>query len=1003
MDYRLTDAYERRLRPLYDALDAGNWKAGNKAASNALAKYPGDQTVRLLQAILFQRSGKKAEALQVCTAVAEEVPTDERVLSTLAHLCRRLRKMYIIREVLEKATAADPRSVELLRGLFGAYARENKFAQQQQVASKLQRLSGPEEPYIWWIVCSLILQARAAVQGAASPMSPAQLLKLADGMIVKQKQRSDASWTYEETMLYVGVLQAQGKHQQALEHVQGCGGSALVIAAERGALEGRLMVAAGRLEAAAAHYKSLITKHADDWELLLSFLDVSLRPGQCINSSEPVLFGLKQAASQTADLKDPEDTSSFHQAAGQISKLQKAPENAAATTQRSLSLAAVELELRRSSCHESSSSASGTSTTGNIAAASCPGLSAALLQHFKQFGHLSSCATDLKCYVLGMPTSDRAKLCEEMRLALSAVPTFHEQDTAKSLNCLRKHLCFHQIQQWLGLPLFKSVQQAEEYASSLVHLYAVSQPLVADLEAKERGHADELLVLAASGLITAGKELESSGASLSKRLIQALLIVEAGQQKRHVSAPLRLAACFLSSLLAAPALATAQAGALDIKHIMHDTISGHVLLPGLVGSGSEDEAASLLDDMLRVYSDHERDAGDTLMMAYESGSWTKVVEFVAFGEQLSRSHTKALAQTELCLLDLTLHASKGPDKLASAKSEEMAVPGELPASMEFHEDLSVRPSWMPPSAAPAPMRLLEWWENSTSRPEPDLPWWIAAKSSSSSAGSSWREVSSSSLQARRTLASQLTALRTQLGNNSSQFATKQGELWRSESMEADPFAASTYTAASQKFTLLLTQCLQHTQELVSEQSSSSVDGQADGIEHSRAFAQSLHGLASTFLGLCEQVCHLLSNSKPEGQDTLLLHSHGLLAAAALARQQAVWLALVLPLWSLEHDMVTPAQQSQDSMGQSGASIRQLCSASLQKVTNRVQELLNGSSNMQTTLLQEESEHIAALWTWERAFKPNKILSSLARDQETVAENIIASCKSSLGHLRCGAD
>lgn len=159
--------------------------------------------------------------------------------------------------------------------------RENKFAQQQQVASKLQRLTGPEEPYIWWIICSLILQARAAVQGnhatsstaafdahhssfcdgsvcdlamcavlqtrldvsdiststsqagacpagfqnvccgkqqpgsdhlhlctgAASPMSPVQLLKLADGMIVKQKQRFEAAWTYEETILYVGVLQ----------------------------------------------------------------------------------------------------------------------------------------------------------------------------------------------------------------------------------------------------------------------------------------------------------------------------------------------------------------------------------------------------------------------------------------------------------------------------------------------------------------------------------------------------------------------------------------------------------------------------------------------------------------------------------------------------------------------------------------------------------------------------------------------------------------------------
>lgn len=100
-------------------------------------------------------------------------------------------------------------------------------------------------------------------------MSPSQLLKLADGMIVKQKQRFQAAWTYEETMLYVGVLQvslvicpsctklsnsgilcswiwlavqAQGKHQEALDHVKGSGGNALVIAAERGALEGQLMV-----------------------------------------------------------------------------------------------------------------------------------------------------------------------------------------------------------------------------------------------------------------------------------------------------------------------------------------------------------------------------------------------------------------------------------------------------------------------------------------------------------------------------------------------------------------------------------------------------------------------------------------------------------------------------------------------------------------------------------------------------------------------------------------
>lgn len=54
-----------------------------------------------------------------------------------------------------------------------------------------------------------------------------------------------------------------------------------------------------------------------------------------------------------------------------------------------------------------------------------------------------------------------------------------------------------------------------------------------------------------------------------------------------------------------------------------------------------------------------------------------MVEFVAFGEQLSCSHTKALAQTELCLLDLALHASKGWEKFAAASSEKLAVPGML--------------------------------------------------------------------------------------------------------------------------------------------------------------------------------------------------------------------------------------------------------------------------------------------------------------------------------------
>lgn len=55
----------------------------------------------------------------------------------------------------------------------------------------------------------------------------------------------------------------------------------------------------------------------------------------------------------------------------------------------------------------------------------------------------------------------------------------------------------------------------------------------------------------------------------------------------------------------------------------------------------------------------------------------QVIEFVAFGEQLRTSHTKAVAQTELCLLDLALHVSQSANqsKPSTMKLEDITQPG----------------------------------------------------------------------------------------------------------------------------------------------------------------------------------------------------------------------------------------------------------------------------------------------------------------------------------------
>ena len=57
-------------------------------------------------------------------------------------------------------------------------------------------------------------------------------------------------------------------------------------------------------------------------------------------------------------------------------------------------------------------------------------------------------------------------------------------------------------------------------------------------------------------------------------LLQAIVLLDSVQQKRKVSAGLRMSAVALFSILGAPLLANEELAALHVKHIQHDTISG---------------------------------------------------------------------------------------------------------------------------------------------------------------------------------------------------------------------------------------------------------------------------------------------------------------------------------------------------------------------------------------------------------------------------------------------
>jgi hypothetical protein len=158
---------------------------------------------------------------------------------------------------------------------------------------------------------------------------------------------------------------------------------------------------------------------------------------------------------------------------------------------------------------------------------------------------------------------------------------------------------------------------------------------------------------------------------------QALLLLLAGVQARPFSAPMRLSLCGLYALLASPQVRAAarassvaicqpscsnlqpnpltqpldqqpnpthpnltqhttennltlmQAAArqmrkLEIKNIQLDSLASHHLLPALVALGAADDAGSMLAGTLHLFDEHAKDVGDSLMVAYDAGTYTKV-------------------------------------------------------------------------------------------------------------------------------------------------------------------------------------------------------------------------------------------------------------------------------------------------------------------------------------------------------------------------------------------
>ncbi|GBF93925.1 hypothetical protein Rsub_06174 [Raphidocelis subcapitata] len=423
----------------------------------------------------------------------------------------------------------------------------------------------------------------------------------------------------------------------------------------------------------------------------------------------------------------------------------------------------------------------------------------AVLACYDSLGHLLSCAMDLRAYVSALPAPDAAWLASELASRLSALASAAEDEaaaaaatdgraSAEALVVLRRRVCALQLQEELAasaapgpFPDCDAPEAApaaateaaaaggcphEARAAELAELFADVLPLSKELDERERGPADELLPLAAASLMRAARRGRRAGAAPPPRLaplLRAAAVLEAGAVGRPFSADCRLGLTALYGLLGAPSVAAGHFAKADAKHIQLDSLASHHLLPVALGLGADRVSGPLLAATRALFEDHARDAGDTLMQAYNQDTHTKVLEFVLFKERLERAHSYALARAEAAVRSLRQQLSGGGGgsgagsgsgggaahgAAASGAAAQQAGPAgaaaaaaaALPLSqlaapawgaMRFNADLQTRPPWLPPAACAPHLAVMRWWEGGESAADAGRPWWRCVRAAES--------------------------------------------------------------------------------------------------------------------------------------------------------------------------------------------------------------------------------------------------------------------------------
>ncbi|GBB94039.1 hypothetical protein RclHR1_02280012 [Rhizophagus clarus] len=604
----ITDVSERKIRPIYEAIEISNYKSALTQCNKLLKKQPEALILKALKGLILERTGKTEEALQLCSQVKEKKPFDEPILQALTMVYRPLGKHDEIVQLYENAVRQNPNNEELANHWFMALVRNNDYKGQQQAGLKLHKTFKVNK-YLFWSIMSLVLQAENAPESQSTIF-----ISLAERMMIKAVSEERMKTT-EEVHLYMIILLKQNKFKEALEVLenlkvdlaQKCENDTEMIH-----IRNDLLLKTGNWIKAIDASKSSLEVNADDWKAYLIYIDSifhiiesdekdengeSLNKKLNLDDAREFLYSLQNKESQSNDAK------------------------------RGPFLAELELEKRVVSIKKEIKPAKEIETL--------------VIEYIRKFGEKSSCFEDLKPYLKDFSLETSKKFIEEFKASIDN----NCEDEKLKIRNIQKNINVYKLERYLGLLSDINESDAIAYVDKLWKSYEDALQYGSNLLDTENQYGDDFVILASHILIDLyNKKGQNSF------LYHAIFLLDNALHKSKYNFQFKLLLIRLYRALGIILEPLELYKSMDIKHVQLDTMS-HYVCERSSSFAIYEDAIQACYDTLPIYRNNDVETPEMIVQAYKYATFSKIQEFIQFRKELDNSLQKILIDREIIRLE----------------------------------------------------------------------------------------------------------------------------------------------------------------------------------------------------------------------------------------------------------------------------------------------------------------------------------------------------------------